>query len=199
MIESKQTETPAGHAMLAGISGIDASGKGFVTKRIDDELRSKGLRTALIRADDWLELPHIRYGKREPGLHFYEHALRLDEMFERLILPLKKDRSVRLSAELLTETAEKCHKHTYSFHDIDIILVEGIFLFKPRYSPSFDLRIWVDCSFETAMDRAVRRSQEGLDEASTKRAYETIYFPAQLIHLDRDHPVKAADIIINNH
>ncbi len=79
-----------------------------------------------------------------------------------------------------------------------IILLEGIFLFKPAYQHQFDLAVWIDCSFETALQRAIARGQEGLPAAETKKAFETIYFPAQQIHLTRDHPRETADIVFPN-
>jgi uridine kinase len=79
-----------------------------------------------------------------------------------------------------------------------VILVEGIFLFKQTYRSQFDLAIWVDCSFPTALARALERSQEGLPPAETIAAYETIYFPAQQIHFNKDNPRAAADLIYDN-
>jgi uridine kinase len=56
----------------------------------------------------------------------------------------------------------------------------------------------VECSFEKALVRAIKRCQEGLPPKETIRAFETIYFPAQRIHLQRDHPRAAADLILPN-
>jgi hypothetical protein len=79
-----------------------------------------------------------------------------------------------------------------------VVLVEGIFLFKREHQELFDLAVWVDCSFPTALARALVRTQEGLSAAETIRAYQTIYFPAQKIHFERDNPRETADLILNN-
>src|SRR6266511_5159689 len=89
-------------------------------------------------------------------------------------------------------------KHRYEFREIDIVLLEGIFIFKPAYRRHFDLTAWVDCSFGTALKRAITRCQEGLSPAETIRAFSTIYFPAQRSHFARDNPQGAADFIIRN-
>ena len=185
-------------ALLVGISGIDASGKGFVTAGLAEDLVNRGRRPAAINIDGWLNLPHIRFSQTDPAENFYERALRLEETFERLILPLKRDRSVRLVADFAEETATSFRKHEYVYNDVDIILLEGIFLFKKQFVDYFDLRIWIECSFETAMERAVARSQEGLERKETIEAYETIYFPAQRIHFDLDQPQDAADLTLSN-
>ena len=77
-------------------------------------------------------------------------------------------------------------------------LIEGIFLFKPQYRKHFDLAIWIDCSFPTALARAIDRAQEGLSPANTIAAYDTIYFPAQRIYLAQDKPRENADLIFEN-
>ena len=86
----------------------------------------------------------------------------------------------------------------YNFKNVGVTLVEGIFLFKNEYRRLFDLAIWVDCSFATALARALERRQEGLSPAQTIAAYETIYFPAQKIHFAQDNPRSSADLIFDN-
>lgn len=197
-IAEVRRRTPAEYATLAGVSGIDASGKGYLSAKLEAELKRRGMRTALINVDGWLNLPSIRLSDADSGRHFYGNALRLDEMFEQLILPLKTDRMIRVSADLVEETATEYHRFEYVFDDVDVILLEGIFLFKRRYLTHFDLKIWIDCSFETALERAVIRSQEGLASGPTIRAYENIYFPAQRLHFENDYPRLVADIIFAN-
>jgi len=196
-IVAQLAETPANRAVLVGISGIDAGGKGFITAKIARRLREAGWRVATINADDWLNLPEVCLSRRTPGEHFYEHAMRFDEMFDQLIVPLKENRAVSFIADC-ADARGKRRKHRYEFRKIDIILLEGIFLFRPAYRNCFDLTVWVDCSFATALKRAITRCQEGLPPAETIRAFTTIYFPAQRIHFARDNPQGAADFIIQN-
>jgi uridine kinase len=95
-------------------------------------------------------------------------------------------------------TASSYRPHVYDFHDADVVLLEGIFIYKRAYRPHFDLACWIDCTFETALERALRRAQEGLPPGETIEAYRTIYFPAQRLHEKRDRPREGADEIIVN-
>ena len=196
-IVAQRAETPANRAVLVGISGIDASGKGFITEKIAQRLRESGWRVATINADDWLNLPEVCLSRHKPAEHFYEHAMRFDEMFNHLIVPLRENRAVSFVADC-ADAKGNGRKHRYEFRKIDIILLEGIFLFKPAYRRHFDLTAWVDCSFSTGLKRAITRCQEGLPPAETIRAFSIIYFPAQRIHFARDNPQGAADFIIQN-
>ena len=197
-IVRKRGAVAPNRAVLVGVSGIDASGKGFVTIKAANALRDKSLNTAVISADDWLNVPNICLNPENYAEHFYSNAIRFDEMFERLIFPLGDHRGVDVLTDCGNPKATSHHKHRYIFRNIDIVLLEGIFLFKTGYREHFDLKIWVECSNETALKRAIARGQEGLPQAETQHAFETIYFPAQRIHAHRDDPRRPADLILHN-
>lgn len=197
-ITNSINEMTSDQALLVGVSGIDASGKGYVTKKVGKRLTDRGIKVATINTDGWLNPPDIRFGHGDPGSRFYENALRLDEMFETLVIPLKRIRSIELEAELIEETESRYHSYYYSFFDVDVILLEGIFLFKHKYEAIFDLKIWIECSYETALRRAVARRQEGLIVSDTIQAYKKIYFPAQQIHSEIDEPISTAHIVFTN-
>lgn len=197
-IAGKRDAVMPDRAVLVGVSGIDGSGKGFVTANMARALRAKSLNVAVISADDWLNLPRVCIDPDNYAEHFYENAIRFDEMFERLIVPLRDDCGVDVQADCGDPKATIHRKHRYIFRNIEVVLLEGIFLFKEGYREYFDLKIWIECSFETALRRAIARGQEGLPPAETEYSFETIYFPAQRIHLDRDEPNHAADVIFVN-
>ena len=113
-------------------------------------------------------------------------------------MPFRDARRCRVVADFTEETATAYRSHTYAFGDTDVILLEGIFLLKGAWRPYYDLSFWVDCSFETALERALRRGQEGLPPAETVRAFQTIYFPAQRLHLAMDAPRSAAHWVLPN-
>jgi uridine kinase len=185
-------------SLLVGVSGIDGSGKGYVAKQMEARLGQHSIAAANINVDGWLNLPGRRFSAIKPAEHFYENAIRFNELFTKLLLPLKDYRSVSVVADFAEEAASHYCKEVYSFKNVDVVLVEGIFLFRREHRKLFDLAIWVDCSFPTALARALARAQERLSPAETIHAYETIYFPAQRIHFARDNPRETAHLIIDN-
>lgn len=189
---------PERQSLLVGVSGIDGSGKGYVARQIEERLSLHAIVTANINVDGWLNLPEKRFSTINPAEHFYEHAIRFKELFADLLLPLRAEGSINLVADFTEETAGTYRPHTYSFKNVGVILVEGIFLFKREHRKLIDLAVWIDSSFPTALARALARAQEGLSPAETIRAYETIYFPAQKIHFTRDKPRETAHLVINN-
>lgn len=188
----------AGRSLLVGISGIDGAGKGWVTQRLADRLRSSGLRIASVGIDHWLALPGVRFNPTNPGAHFYHRALRQEAFVREFLRPLQQTRSVDVIVDVVAETASASERQRFTWTDVDIVLAEGIFLFKLAYRPMFDLAVWVACTNETALERAIARSQEQLPPEATVRAYRTIYFPAQRLHQQVDRPELAADFTIIN-
>ena len=197
-ILERRAAVPDTRSLLVGVSGIDGCGKGYLARQIEAHLALHGVTSAILNVDGWLNLPEKRFDQRAPAETFYENAIRLDEFFTELVIPLRNRRAVHLVADFAEETASRYRKHTYDFKDVGVIVVEGIFIFKPQYRNFFDLAIWIDCSFPTALARALDRAQEGLSPAKTITAYETIYFPAQRIHLTQDKPREHTDLIFEN-
>ena len=191
-------QVPAHSSVLVAISGIDGCGKGYITAKILDSLTTRKLNAVAINGDGWLNLPERRFNSHNPAKHFYVNAFRFREMFTQLILPLRARRSITVEVDFVEETASNYRKHLYEFNDVDVILLEAIYLLQPDFISYYDFAVWIDCSFETALKRALARGQEGLPPQETVKAYQTIYFPAQEIHFQRDHPRSLATAIINN-
>jgi uridine kinase len=197
-IRQARRSVPDARSLLVAVSGIDGSGKGFVTSRMVADLRAGGCRAEAINIDGWLNLPHQRFSESNPAEHFYEHAIRFDELFGQLVLPLRDARSIRLEADFAEERATTFRRHVYEYSDLDVIVLEGIYLLKRAFVERYDLSVWIECSFETALERAVARAQEGLSPAETIRSYRTIYFPAQEIHFRHDSPTASTTIAFVN-
>jgi uridine kinase len=199
LIESALSRIGRTRSALVALTGIDGSGKGYVTQLLAQQLSARALRTLVINVGRWLNAPDVWSMRRDPARYFYRYAVRFDEMFDTLVLPLRDTRSVLVKTGLPDEISMSHAALRYAFSDVDVILLEGIYLFKRQFVRHYDLRVWIDCSFETALERAVTRAR--VDQRSLKdttRVYETIYFPAQLEHLIRDAPREAADTLIVN-
>ena len=197
-IVDARSSIPSQRSVLTAITGIDGCGKGHVTARIVKALQTKGVRAVAINIDGWLNLPNRRFDASNPAEHFYLHAIRFQEMFAQLILPLRDHRSLRIVADFAEETATKYRRHVYEFEDVDVIALEGIYLLKRGFRAHYDLSIWVECSFDTALERAISRAQEGLSPEETIRLFRNVIFPAQEIHFQRDNPKAGATLIVNN-
>ena len=191
--EKNQNKKP----LMVAVSGIDGSGKGYISSQINSSLQEIGINSYLIGIDGWLELPEKRFSDTNQAEHFYKNGFRFEEMFSTLVAPLQKTGSVDLIANHADAGNSNSYtQYHYQIENPEIVILEGIFLFQDKFN--FDYRIWIECSFETAFQRALNRNQEGISEAELRHDYETIYFPAQLLHFAQDKPKQMADFIIVN-
>lgn len=197
-IRQKRATTAAREAVLVAVSGIDGSGKGYVAKKLAAELRGQGLAVAQFGADSWQNPLAVRINRDRPAETFYRHWARLDELFDLLVLPLKRHRAVTVTVTQMRMPEEEFYPFTYDFKDVDAIVLEGAYLIKEPYRQHYDLAVWLECTFETALVRALQRNQEGLSEAAVRHDYATIYFPAQELHFARDDPKAHADVMLIN-
>lgn len=185
-------------SLLVALSGIDASGKSTIAQEIVERLRISGLNAILVGLDPWHNAPEKRFSKDAPAEHFYQHAFRFPELFELLIDPLRHTRSAHVTVELTRLPENDLYLRTYDLDEVEVIVLEGIFLFRKELRSNYDLAFWVECSFETALVRAIKRNQEGLSEAEIVRDFHSIYFPAQRIHFARDDPQANVDGVLEN-
>jgi uridine kinase len=185
-------------SLLLAVSGIDASGKGYVAARISELLHLNGLNAVTIGVDPWLGDPRQWSGKQDAAELFYRYGIRFDDLFRALVLPLKQHRSITLPATLRRQIDSGQYGHIYDYRDVDVIILEGIFLLKRALRSHHDISLWVECSFRTSLERALQRNQEGLPPALIARDYHSVYHPAQRIHFAVDHPRGSADQVFVN-
>jgi uridine kinase len=180
------------------ISGIDASGKGYISKLLQDELEARRYKVANINIDSWQNPLPVRLRKENAAENVYENIFRWDDFFEQLVFPLQKNKSIHLEIQAIRSDADIYYPLVYEYKNIDILLIEGILLFKKKYLDYYDYKIWINCSFETGLQRAIKRNIENLGKDRLIRDYNTFYYAAQRLHFESDNPKESADIIFNN-
>ncbi len=180
------------------ISGIDAAGKGYISDLLRQQLELSGHTVALINTDPWQHPMPVRFSKDDPAGNIYDHIICWKEFFEELILPLQRDKQIYQETKGIRADADLYYPLLYDHPAPDILLIEGIFHLKKEYLPIYDLRIWVDCSFETGLQRATSRNAEMISREQLIHDYHHYYYAARRLHFERDEPRLTADIIYDN-
>ena len=185
-------------AALVALSGIDGAGKSHVAAALRERLHALDRNAVVIGIDPWQHPQSERLAGADPGSHFYRHAIRFSALFEELVLPLVERRTIDLATQLIRTDADVHYEHRYRFDAVDAVLLEGIFLLQARFLPRYDLAVWLECSFASALRRALARNQEGLPPEAIRADYERVYFAAQRHHFAVDAPRARADRVIVN-
>ena len=183
---------------VIGITGIDTSGKTRFAELFETFLLSAGLKTQLIKLDDFHNPKKIRYSGDDQADNYYHKSFDLKTITEKLLKPVKQKISYSVKLVLLDLLTDKYEvEKTYSFDKDTIIIFEGVFLFKAELSPYIDFKIFLDVPFEEVKKRAKERDVPIYGEGVLIK-YDSKYLPAQRRYLNEFPPERTADLIIDN-
>lgn len=173
-------------AKIVAISGIEGGGKRALADKVADALRLDGISVAIVHTDDWEARDSIRFNVMNSPQEYYLNAYRLDDMVEELILPLKLFGSVKTSTTL--ENVIQPRTIHYDLENIDIILIEGVYLLQSAYLDLYDYSVWIKSDFDAAFARLdsqvnIEQSQEAL-----VNLFEGLIKPAAQYHIYTDDP-----------
>jgi uridine kinase len=177
-------------ALVVALSGIEGSGKRELAQSIAGFLELDGIRVAVIRDADWEAPKDVRFNVMSSPEEYYFNAYRYDHMFEDLILPLKLfstlKKSITLDDVMSPRTIE------YDFTDIDIIIIEGVYLLQDAYLQFYDYTCWMQSDFDTAFYNLTKRINVEESQESLVNIFELLIKPAAQYHIFIDDPQGAA-------
>jgi uridine kinase len=79
----------------------------------------------------------------------------------------------------------------------DILIVEGVGLFRPALKPSFALTIWVDCEIDEATRRGIIRDRDVYHNPQDEK-WRGVWRHHDVTYAARYRPREAADFVVDN-
>ncbi|MCJ7604892.1 MAG: hypothetical protein MUO19_02515 [Dehalococcoidales bacterium] len=198
LAEISENKLPASPFVI-GITGIDCAGKSLFTDGFEIFLRSNGLKTQVIRLDDFHNPRKIRHSGDKRDELYYErvkqgYSFNFTRIVEELLLP------VRINGELKTRLRGVDYlndteniERAYTVSPETVVILEGVFLFLDIISPYIDYTVYLDISPDECRERARSRDPE-----EVFRNYDRKYIRASEEYLAEYPPASHADIIIDN-
>lgn len=77
----------------------------------------------------------------------------------------------------------------------NILLIEGIRLFQPRFMPYFDISVWINCPYNLAVQRAKARDRLQGEAEDVVNRWDTDWGPKDRMHYNQHKPDKLASFI----
>ena len=180
-------------ALVVAISGIEGGGKRALTNKVASALKLEGLSVAIIHTDDWEAPKSVRFNIMNSPEEYYLHAYRFDEMIEQLILPLKLFGSIKTSSTLNDVMNPRTVE--YDLENIDIVLIEGVYLIQEAYLELYDYTCWVESDFDAAFVRLTEQNDIEQSQEALLKIFELLIKPAGQYHIYTDNPQGHADSI----
>jgi uridine kinase len=183
--------------LLAGINGIDNSGKSGFSMQLAAVLASLGLEPTLLSMESFTASKKARRARDYPEAERYYHKhYAMDRLREQLLLPLQGGLASSVSYDHYETDRERViEKKSISLNTRSALLLEGPFLFQEDLSAYFDFRIYLVTDFERAIDIELK------DVPEKKRKKHEVRFVksrlgAQSLYLRKEAPWKRAHVVI---
>jgi len=182
---------------VIGINGIDGSGKTTFAEDLSRCLLTKGHSTQLVHVDDFHNERAIRYIGGDEASNFYRRSFNFERLENLILKPIVETGHLDTELLLLDLASDQYSlKRQYRVYPSTIVIVEGVFLFKRGLRHYFDLAIFLQSSFETAIKR-VRRRDKHIPLNAIEERYKKKYHAGQQLYFALEHPYDQADIIID--
>ena len=198
MVLKKKTDSSP---LCIGIDGIDAAGKTYLADKLAAFLQENGQSVNRASIDGFHNPRQIRHrrGSYSPEGYYFD-SFDYELLIKYLLDPLtpEGDRVYRIRAfDFKTETPI-LGGEIKAAND-DILIFEGVFLFRREIERYWDLKIFVDIDFQTCLERVLKRDLYlfGNEEEILKR-YQERYIPGQELYFKLENPKEKADIVIDN-
>ncbi len=198
-IRNIRKETPC----IVAIDGVDGAGKSYFAQKLSDEVRKKTNREVVCVSVDGFHFPEkIRYRKgRDSPEGFYRDSYDYDRLEKELLLPFFQGKGNYRIAFFDVDKNENVDSKSIEINNNSILIMEGIFLFRPRLINYWDFKIFLDINFQTALERNIIRAGASENEIRKKEITERYlkrYRGGQEIYLSEVKPKSQADLIIDN-
>ncbi|RJQ79305.1 uridine kinase [Pseudonocardiaceae bacterium YIM PH 21723] len=177
--------------LRVGIDGLTAAGKTSFGHELAAAIATLGRPVLRASLDDfkrpWREA-HLY--DRLSGEGYYRNAFDYDRVRSLLLVP---DRVALCAIDPLTQV-----DHSGVLVDApedSVLLVDGVFAFRPEIDEFWDHRIWLEIDAELSVRRGELRDGADPQQASLHRSR---YLPAERIYLAEADPRSRVNVVIDN-
>lgn len=189
------------HPLRVAIDGVDAAGKTTLADEIVTPLRQRGRSVIRASLDSFQQSCAHRYarGTLSPK-GYYEDAFDIAAVRSMLLAPLGPGGDCRYQTAAFDVRTDMLAPSPIFQAQIDsILLFDGVFLLRPELNNGWDVKIFVDVTFEVALARALQRELAAFgSEQALRERYQRRYIPGQQLYLRACRPRECADLIVMN-
>lgn len=190
------------HPTRVGLDGCSAAGKTTLADELAQTLAALTERPVLrVNLDYFMLARPLRtaYPLDSPDSYYLDSWDNAGILAE-LLVPLGPSGTRRYRTALMDLRATEYLDTPYETATEDaILLADGCFLQRPELYPHWDLRIYVDISFETVLHRGIERDRVWMGGATeAERRYLSKYLPGERRYVEEVDPASRAQIVVDN-
>lgn len=183
-----------------GINGVEGTGKTVFCEKLTKYLIDNGQNAIQITIDGYHNPKEIRYKQgRNSAIGYYEDAYNENAFVDYVLKSSQEEQPFYVAQIHNLETDEQLNPIRKKLSNQHILLTDGAYLFKKNYKEHWDLKIYLQTDFNTALERGIQRDLAllgGFEAAKDK--YDNRYHKASKMYIEENRPTEIADIIIDN-
>jgi uridine kinase len=193
--EASNTERP----YVVGINGVDTSGKTELTNALEASLRESGVKVSTVHFDTFTNPKSQRHSGLDAVDNYYNHTFDVDSLRRHILEPIAEGQLPKIVLRHVDSRDDSILvEHAYDMPSApSVVLVEGVFLFRPELQDHFRLKIFVDISTSAMRERAMIRDVPRFGFVALAKLMNK-YIPAQERYMHDVMPGNISDIIIDN-
>lgn len=186
-----------GTALRVGVDGVDGAGKTVLADELASLLSTRGVAVLRASVDGFHHPAEVRYrrGRHSPE-GFFRDSYDYGRLRQQLLDPLGPggDRQVvRAIHDVGDDRAVE--PRVESAADVDVLVVDGIFLHRPELRDCWDYSVFLDVDFGVSIPRGSRRGYGHPDPSADANRR---YVDGQRLYLRECQPQRHASVVIDN-
>ena len=186
------------HPVRVAIDGVDAAGKTVFADELKPLLEGRG-REVIRSSMDWFHNPrrlrHAR-GRMDPE-GYYLDSFNYRVLLDYLLLPLGPGGSLVYTDKAFDYRLDQRLDEPFKKAGGDaVLLFDGVFLLRPELERLWDLKTYLDVTFEESIRRGLERAAG--DSSEIEELYMNRYIPGQKLYHIHSAPQRKADVVIDN-
>ena len=162
---------------IIGINGIDCAGKTTLAKDLSGQLEQSGIKNKIFHIDDFND-PKVEKETYRAFASGNWNENDFDRYYESII-------DFQKASEAVAKAAVKN----------EIVIVEGIFIFHPKFKITFNYRIYLEVDASVALARFEQRRRLE-EDARPVEIFENIWVRAHNKYVSEVGPRQISDLII---
>ncbi len=184
---------------VVGINGVDTSGKTELTKELEASLREAGVQVSIVHLDTFTNPNAKRHSGTDVIDNYYNHTFDYEGLRRHILQPITAGQLPKIVLSHVDPKSDTLMiEHAYDVAAApSVVIVEGVFLFRPELQDYFKLKIFVDIPLAAIRERVMIRDVPRFGFSALAK-FLNKYIPTQEQYLQTVRPNAIADIIVDN-
>ncbi|NUV69019.1 uridine kinase [Streptomyces sp. CAI-121] len=185
--------------LLIGIDGFTASGKTSFGHELAAHIAESGRPVLRATLDDFKNPWKDRHlYDRESGEGYYRNAYDYASAKRLLLDPARSPEAESCALCSIDPLTQENHAaDTTPLAPDAVLIVDGVFAFRPEIDAYWDFRIWLDVDAELSVRRGAERDQDWAG-SEAEAIHRNRYLVAERLYLDEVDPLPRMDVVVDN-